>query len=191
MEGQIVSATNRLSELVTEGDPFSQRSLAHMLAARGEVYEAYRIWETVGDFNSVEVWASRAESAGAIDEAYAGLRTAYRIDPLAGTQSLAQFLVSQEAEAETAAVLHEALGSQSPDYLRFRWLNELGELLVELEAWGEASTVFEELQMMPGGGVNAYLGLARIAALQEENEAALNYLALGTQCCTLRSIALF
>jgi tetratricopeptide (TPR) repeat protein len=161
--GQVIEAANRLSLLAADGDRFSRRSLGHMLAARDDLSEAYALWKMDGDFNSVETWATRAEAAANLDDAYEGLRIAYQIDPQRGARSLAGFLVSQQATDEAIAVLNDVLDTQAADPRRAAWLLQLARLYEERGDWTAAETMYKELQALPGRQLSAYVGLANLA----------------------------
>lgn len=141
-------------------DPGMLRLLGEAREAAGDLAGAVDAWQRAGDASSLWAAAGRAGKAKLPAEALLAYRAAAFVEPVAGTQPLADFLQWSERDpAASQAVLEQALASfpQSPN--RSEWLSRLGDVLRAQKRWAEATGTYQQALNIDADLVSAHIGL--------------------------------
>ena len=100
-----VKAQTLVSNLANSGDKDALVILGDSFAAQGQFSTAVNAWKNAGAFASLSSAAKTAKSAGRLDNALLALRAAYSLNPEAGTDSLATFLLDSKKDLQGATIL--------------------------------------------------------------------------------------
>lgn len=158
--GEVERALALMTPLVEARGDYALTMLGLILDARGDGRSATAAWLEAENPYSLWDAGSRAAELGDFDSAELYYLAAQDLEPERGILPLANFYSRRAGDLKTARdVLREALLTYPDSRFRLSWMRRQGEILVELEEWGEAQQVYTELAAQFPDDISSLIGL--------------------------------